>query len=63
MGYVQVIYRWAAGETLVATVKAKSTYPDALDQARAEAIRAFKEAWAAISDEPVPDGVAPAPDA
>jgi hypothetical protein len=55
MATVQVVYRWPDGAQLVASVQTKHSYPDALDQARAEAVRTFKEAWAEVVAEPVPE--------
>lgn len=43
MAEVEIIRRWPDGETLAVTVQADSTYPDHLDQARATAVRTYRE--------------------
>jgi hypothetical protein len=44
MAEVRITRRWSDEETLYVTVIADSSYPDALDQARATAIRTYAEA-------------------
>jgi hypothetical protein len=44
MAEVRITRRWSDEETLYVTVIADSSYPDALDQARATAVRTYAEA-------------------
>ena len=53
--YVQVAYTYPEGGVLSVTVKAASTYPDAIDEARMQAVRGFKEALGELAREAAPD--------
>ena len=44
MAKVTVQRRWPDDDVLTIVVKAENTYPDALDQARAVALEAYREA-------------------
>ncbi len=54
MAKVVVFYKFAEGAILQTIVEGKTSYPDALAQMRAEAIRAFSEAMAAAYAETPP---------
>ena len=44
MACVSVLYRFADDEVIQVTVEVEASYPDALNEARATAVRAFGEA-------------------
>ena len=48
MSAVQVTYTWPEGGTLSVAVQGKSNYPDALDELRIQAQKAWADAWAAM---------------
>jgi hypothetical protein len=45
MNHVRVSYRFADGDEIECEVYAETSYPDALGDARAEAMRGFREAF------------------
>jgi hypothetical protein len=49
MATVQVSYTFAGGENVTVTVQAKSNYPDAIDEARGQAVKAWREAYAELT--------------
>mgnify|MGYP001588325268 CR=1 FL=1 len=51
MAFVQVAYTYAEGGQLSVTIKARSDYPDAIDEARMQAVRGFKEALGELARE------------
>ena len=51
MALVQVSYTYPEGGVLSVTVKAASNYPDAIDEARAQAVRGFREALGELAAE------------
>ena len=44
MAAVTITYRWADDDALSVTVEVDESYPDAIDEARAGAVRAYREA-------------------
>ena len=46
MASVTTSYRFADGDSIHVTAEVESTFPDALDECRATAVRAFREAMA-----------------
>lgn len=48
MATAQISYTWPSGETIDITIQCEESFPDALDQARSEAVRGFKEALAEL---------------
>jgi len=59
--FVQVCYTFPGGGTVSVTVQAKTSYPDALAEARSAAVKAWREAYGELTA--VPDEQAAAPDA
>ena len=59
---ISIIYRFADGNVLQVHVKADSSYPDSLAEARAVAHREFAEDLALIVDEGADDGETTTPD-
>ena len=49
--FVQVSYTYPEGGVLSVTVKAASTFPDAIDEARMQAVRGFREALGDLARE------------
>ena len=47
MATAQIIYSPGPGINLVATIKVSESYPDAVDQARTEVVKLFREAFVA----------------
>lgn len=50
MASVQIVHHWGADEMTIVTVTAKTSYPDALNEAKATAISAFEEAVRLVTD-------------
>lgn len=48
MAVIQINYTWADGSTMGVAVSGKGRYPDSLNDLRAEAIRAWREAMAEL---------------
>ena len=44
MASVRIVYTFPDSAHLEVTVKAETSYPDALDQARVQAVKAFRDA-------------------
>ena len=44
MATVTIKYGFADGDSILAQVEVPESYPDAIDEARAQAVRAFREA-------------------
>ena len=64
MATAQIIYSPGPGIQVVSTITVNESYPDAVDQARTEAIKLFREAFAeARVDWATPEGEADVPDA
>jgi len=55
--FVQISYTFPAGGTVSVTVQAKSNYPDAIDEARTVAVKAWREAYGELTsvEAPAPD--------
>jgi hypothetical protein len=50
MAKVSIIYRWSTGETVQVCVEVEASYPDAVAEARHNAVAAFAEAFSELED-------------
>lgn len=48
MADVGLVFRWANGDELTASCEVDDSYPDSVAEARATAVRAFREAHATL---------------
>lgn len=51
MATVRLSFKWADGDELVTEVRVSESFPDALDEARAQAVKAHTEALAVATAE------------
>lgn len=51
MAFVRISYTWPEGGELAVVVQCKTSFPDALNQAKVEAVSTWREAWSAVEPE------------
>lgn len=53
MSRARLVYRWATGEEFEVTIAVDENYPDAVAEAKAQAVAAFRDGMALLSPDEV----------